>query len=69
MSYLLVFDIKKENASLRVKVNRMLNKIKAKTIQDSVWECNNLRELKSIYKLIKSNGGKVLLFNKKHLLK
>jgi len=64
MSYLLVFDIKKEKPSLRVKVNRMLNRIKARLLQDSVWEFNDLKELKRIANFIRSEGGKALLFKK-----
>jgi len=64
MSYLLVFDIKKEKPSLRVKVNRMLNRIKARLLQDSVWEFEDLKELKRIANFIRSEGGKALLFKK-----
>ncbi|MCM8808017.1 MAG: CRISPR-associated endonuclease Cas2 [Candidatus Omnitrophica bacterium] len=69
MSYIIIFDIKKEKASLRVKVNRLLNKMKAKMVQDSVWESDNLSGLKSIYQIIRSNGGKAIIFDKKHALK
>jgi len=64
MSYLLIFDIKREKPSLRVKVNRMLNSIKARLLQDSVWEFEDLKELKRIANFIRSEGGKALLFKK-----
>ncbi len=64
MSYLLIFDIKREKPSLRVKVNRMLNTIKARLLQDSVWEHDDLKELEKIAKEIKSEGGKVLISKK-----
>lgn len=69
MSYIIVFDIGRDNPSLRVKVNRLLNKIKAKMLQDSVWQSDNLDELRQISQLIKVNGGKVLLFDKNKSLK
>jgi CRISPR/Cas system-associated endoribonuclease Cas2 len=64
MSYLLIFDIKREKPSLRVKVNRMLNNIKARLLQDSVWEFDDLNELEKIAKEIRSEGGKALIFKK-----
>ena len=64
MSYLLIFDIKREKPSLRVKVNRMLNSIKARLLQDSVWEFEDLKELEKIAKEIRSEGGKALIFKK-----
>jgi len=64
ISYLLIFDIKREKPSLRVKVNRMLNSIKARLLQDSVWEFEDLKELKRIANFIRSEGGKALLFKK-----
>ena len=69
MSYIIVFDIGRDNPSLRVKVNRMLNRIKAVMVQDSVWQSDDLEQLKIIGKIIKSNGGKVLLFSKNHAIK
>lgn len=69
MGYLLIFDIKREKASLRVKVNRLLNRIKARMVQDSVWESDNLDELKTIYQVIKTNGGKAMIFDKKYAIK
>jgi CRISPR/Cas system-associated endoribonuclease Cas2 len=64
MSYLLIFDIKREKPSLRVKVNRMLKNIKARFLQDSVWEFDDLKELEKIAKEIRSEGGKALIFKK-----
>ncbi len=68
MSYIIIFDIKREKASLRVKVNRMLNSIKAKMVQDSVWESYNLDELKRISQVIKTNGCKAMIFSKKYAI-
>jgi CRISPR/Cas system-associated endoribonuclease Cas2 len=64
MSYLLIFDIKREKPSLRVKVNRMLKNIKARFLQDSVWEFDDLKELEKIAKEIRLEGGKALIFKK-----
>jgi len=64
MSYLLIFDIKREKPSLRVKINRMLNSIKARLLQDSVWEYEDFKELEKIAKEIRLEGGKALIFKK-----
>lgn len=64
MSFLIIFDIGKGKASLRVKVNRKLNSLHAKMVQDSVWEHSNLSELKSIANLIKRSGGDAIIIKK-----
>jgi len=69
MPYIIVFDIKRDRPSFRVKINRLLNKIKAKMIQDSVWEVKNLEDAIEISNLIKANGGKVVAFDKRYSLK
>ncbi len=57
MNYLLIFDIPKGNSILNVKVNRLLKKIGADKIQNSVWRSENLKELTKISIWIRNVGG------------
>jgi CRISPR-associated endonuclease Cas2 len=57
MSFILTFDIPRENLTLEKRVNRMLKKIKARMIQFSVWSSENLEEIIKIALMIKKNGG------------
>jgi hypothetical protein len=65
MGYIILFDIPREMGYLQVKINRLLHSINAKLIQHSVWESENLEVLKKIKNLIESNGGKVIILEKK----
>jgi CRISPR-associated endonuclease Cas2 len=57
MSFILTFDIPRENLTLEKRVNRMLKKIKARMLQFSVWSSENLEEMIKIALMIKKNGG------------
>jgi len=65
MAYMLVYDIPKELASLRVRVNRSLHAMNAKLVQHSVWKSKNLKGLMEVAKLIKANGGKAYILEEK----
>jgi hypothetical protein len=57
MSFILAFDIPRSEKLLKLRVNRMLHKIKAKKIQFSLWESEKLKELISIAIFICNHGG------------
>ncbi len=40
MSYLIIYDIRRVDNAMRLKVNRRLRKIGALRLQHSVWELN-----------------------------
>jgi hypothetical protein len=65
MSYIILFDIPRNMGYLQVKINRILHSINAQLIQHSVWESENLEELKKIKNLIESNGGKAIILEKR----
>ena len=65
MKYIIIYDMPREKKSLLVKINRALKSIKAEKIQHSVWESENLSKLKDIANIIKEEGGKALILQKK----
>jgi CRISPR-associated endonuclease Cas2 len=65
MSYLIVYDIKKLDHAIRLKVNRRLQKLGASKLQHSVWELSDFSELNDLMLLITSAGGKALVLEKK----
>lgn len=65
MNYILAFDIPKGDSILRVKVNRLLKKIGAEKVQNSVWRSGNLRELTKIAVWIRNVGGDAKILEEK----
>ncbi|MGC8812307.1 MAG: hypothetical protein ACP5O8_01830 [Candidatus Aenigmatarchaeota archaeon] len=65
MRYIIIYDIPREKKVLQVQVNRALKAIKSEKIQHSVWESDDLKALRAIATRIKSEGGKVILLEKK----
>jgi CRISPR/Cas system-associated endoribonuclease Cas2 len=61
VSYILIFDIKKGNNALRLRVNRALRKAKAHMVQQSVWEHHDLVALQRIANLISTHGKAFIL--------
>lgn len=60
-SFILLFDIPRENGNLKRWVNRKLNKDNAKMIQKSVWKSKNLNNLMQIASIIKQKGGQSII--------
>jgi CRISPR-associated endonuclease Cas2 len=67
MSYLIVYDIKRLDNAMRLRVNRHLRKLGALRLQHSVWELNKFDHLLELAVSIKSVGGKAIIV-KKHVL-
>lgn len=62
--YIIIFQLPKNSQSLKLKVNRMLTKIKARMLQRSVWFHENAQKLVEIASFIKSRGGKAIVLEK-----
>jgi CRISPR/Cas system-associated endoribonuclease Cas2 len=65
MSYILIFDIPREDSSLAVKVNRKLKAMNAEKIQNSVWRSENFDGLVKVALLIRNAGGKAQIIEEK----
>ena len=65
--YIIIFDLPRENAVLRVRVNRALKLTKCEKIQNSVWRSRKLDDLKGIAELIKKEGGSALILEWKEV--
>ncbi|MEA1905058.1 MAG: hypothetical protein U9M97_04170 [Candidatus Hadarchaeota archaeon] len=65
MSYLILFDIKELDNATRLRVNRKLRKLSALMLQQSVWESNNVDELRELVESIRLSGGKALILEKR----
>jgi len=61
MVYILIFDLPRNKASVRVKVNRLLHRIDAEKVQQSVWMHENYEWLKEAKEIIVSSGGSAIL--------
>ncbi len=59
--YLIVFQLSGGSSTLKLKINRMLNKIGAKMVQKSVWMHENSGKLVEIASFIKARGGKAFV--------
>jgi len=64
MSYLIVYDIRRLDNRMRLRVNRRLRRLGALKLQHSVWELNGLADLQGLAASIKSAGGKVIILKK-----
>jgi len=62
--YLIIFQLPKNSQSLKLRVNRMLTRIKARMLQRSVWLHENAQKLVEIASFIKSRGGKAIVLEK-----
>ncbi|HLC39377.1 MAG TPA: hypothetical protein VJJ76_00660 [archaeon] len=65
MQYVLLYDIPREKKSFQVFVNRALKKAKAKKLQHSVWQSDDLSALRGIARKIKEENGQALILEKK----
>lgn len=59
--YAIIFDIPKELATLRVRVNRAFKLIGVKKFQNSVWISKELDSLKRIAETIRKHGGRAVV--------
>jgi len=57
MSFILTFDIPRNEPLVELRINRELKKIGAKRLQFSVWRSDKLEKLIEIALLIRSSGG------------
>lgn len=64
MSYLLIYDIRKFDNAMRLRVNRCLRKLGALKLQHSVWELNGLGHLRALASSIRSTGDKAIVVKK-----
>lgn len=55
--YVLIFDIPKREAVLRIRTYRALKLIRAKLVQRSIWKSKHLDDLKGIAKFVREHGG------------
>ena len=53
----MIFDVPLEDRALARKVQRDLNKVGARMLQQSVWKSRDLQDLISIASLVKKSGG------------
>ncbi|MFH7882499.1 MAG: hypothetical protein QW140_02150 [Candidatus Aenigmatarchaeota archaeon] len=65
MKYILIYDIPREKKVLQVQINRALKATKAEKIQHSVWESDDIRNLRAIATKIRNEGGEAILLEKK----
>jgi hypothetical protein len=59
--YLIIFQLGSDSSALKLKINRMLNKINAKMIQRSVWTHGSAQKLIEIASFIRARGGKAMV--------
>jgi len=62
---ILIFDMPLDYRSEARKVQRDLNKINAKMVQQSVWKSNDLKSLIDIATFIKKSGGTASILEEK----
>ena len=65
MSFLLSFDLPREMNPVRLKVFRILKKINAEKVHDSLWKSSDLEALIQIALLIKRAKGKARILEEK----
>lgn len=56
-----MFDLPKGNATMGVKINRLLKSIGAEKVQNSVWRSENLRELTKVAVWVRNVEGKATI--------
>ncbi len=57
-SYLLVYDIRRPDNALRLRVNRRLKGLGASRLQHSVWELDRLDDFLGLATLMRSAAGR-----------
>jgi hypothetical protein len=67
MSFILTFDIPRQNQSLEKRINRELRKIDARMLQFSVWRSENLEDLVKIALAIRRFGGSASILEEKFI--
>ena len=67
MKYIIIYDIPREKKVLQVQINRLLHRIKAEKIQQSVWESDDLESLKLISERIEEANGKSIILKKERI--
>lgn len=65
MDYLIVFDLPRGSGAMGVKINRLLKKIGAEKVHNSVWRSENLRELTKIAVWARNAGGSARILEEK----
>jgi len=63
--FVLVFDFPRNLTTARRKLNRLLHRINAKRLQDSVWSCDDLQQLMEVALFIKNFGGRASILEEK----
>jgi len=63
--FILIFDIPRENNTLKVQVWRELQRKNASMIQFSIWKSDRLSELMDIANFIKKSGGSARILEEK----
>ncbi|MEM3519187.1 MAG: hypothetical protein QXT22_02050 [Candidatus Hadarchaeales archaeon] len=61
---LIVYDVRRADDRVRLKVNRELHRARAVMLQHSVWESGELKKLRGLAALIKSSGGRAIVLKK-----
>jgi hypothetical protein len=59
--YLIIFQLGSGSSALKLKINRMLNKVNAKMIQKSVWTHESAQKLIEIASFIRARGEKAMV--------
>ncbi len=66
-SFLMVWDLPRESASERKRVNRLLHFSGAKMLQHSLWKHRDLKKLTGIAIYIKNNGGRARILEERFI--
>ncbi len=67
MSYVLVYDIPQSEAVEKVRINRMLHRIGAKLMQQSLWTSDDIKNLVAIGIRIRKIGGRAQILEERIL--
>jgi len=59
--YLLIFELKQKDPTLKLKINRFLKKIGARMVLRGVWKHKSASELINLASFIKNRGGKAVV--------
>lgn len=63
--YIILYDIGRGKNATRLRVSRELGGMDAKMFQHSVWEHEDVNKLMEIVSIIRANGGKAVIMEKK----
>ena len=64
---ILSFDLPREKNTERKRINRELNRMKAKMIHDSFWKSDELNLMVELASFIKKNGGSASILEEKFI--